>query len=78
MLALIIVSAVNAFADCSSTTTRCVPSEYSTIRAAIQAGGPGDAILVSDGTYAEDLDIGISGIAVCPDSNDDGMQDAGC
>jgi hypothetical protein len=58
---------IGAYEQSSSGTTRYVPSQYSTIRAAYDACNPGDTIIVADGTYYnEDLYLQKSGTASAP------------
>jgi hypothetical protein len=44
-----------AFAVASEATTRRVPSQYTTIQSAIDASVTGDTVLVSQGTYVENI-----------------------
>src|ERR1041385_8243815 len=41
--------------NCGDVATRCVPSEYSTIQAAVNASSSGDTVLVSPGLYLETI-----------------------
>ena len=41
----------------ASPATICVPDDYSTIQAAVNASSSGDTIIVRDGTYIENVDI---------------------
>lgn len=59
----------NLFTDLSGGfTQRAVPGSYATIQAAITAAGPGDEVVIADGTYEgtgnKDLDFGGKAITV--------------
>jgi parallel beta-helix repeat protein len=46
-----------AFAAIASAATIYVPDDYGTIQGAVDAAGPGDTIIVRDGTYTENVDV---------------------
>ena len=52
-LALLLV----AVSPAAAATTRLVPADHPTIQAAINAAASGDTIIVSDGTYTENIDF---------------------
>ena len=41
----------------ASPATICVPDDHPTIQAAVNAASPGDAIIVRDGTYTENVAV---------------------
>jgi len=48
---------LSAFVSSVSASTLYVPDDYTTIQAAVDAAGPGDVIVVRDGTYKENVDV---------------------
>ena len=48
---------LSAFVTSVSASTLYVPDDYTTIQAAVDAAGPGDVIVVRDGTYKENVDV---------------------
>jgi hypothetical protein len=49
-----------AFAGSAGAATLKVPSQYATIRAAVNAAAAGDTVLVADGTYSSAGDLGLT------------------
>lgn len=48
---------------CDEVNNRCVPDEYSTIQAAVDASANGDTVLISYGTYVENIQVGTPSVA---------------
>ena len=57
LLVLVLSFSLMTALPVAAQTDRLVPSQYGTIQTAIDAADPGDTIIVSDGTYTEDLTV---------------------
>ncbi len=53
----LLIAAVATFATALSAATRSVPSQYSTIQAAVNAAANNDTISIANGTYTEQVNI---------------------
>jgi parallel beta-helix repeat protein len=62
---------LSVFVSSVSASTLYVPDDYTTIQAAVDAAGPGDVIVVRDGTYKENVDVNKPHLTIKSENGDD-------
>jgi len=69
-----LISLVLTMASLCFGTVRRVPSQYSTIQAALDAANGGDSVVVSKGTYNENVNIEDNGVKLVSESGPDSTE----